>query len=123
MRAILIDPHTRTVTEVDYNGEREGPDAASASTLIGCDITEALALDVNIDEMYVDDIGKLRRERPPWFLTSLLRNDWICGRALVVGRRDRHGHDTPPKLTLERVRESISWADIGCRQDHAVAGR
>jgi hypothetical protein len=53
MRAILLDAKTRTVSEVDYDG-----DYKSIYGLIGCQCFTVVQLG-NGDDLYVDDEGLL----------------------------------------------------------------
>ena len=52
MRAILINPEDKTVTEVDYDG-----DYKSIYKLIGCSTFDVVRTSTSNDGIYIDDEG------------------------------------------------------------------
>jgi len=57
MRAILIDPFNKTVTEVEYDG-----DIKTAYKLTGCELLTVSYIGQGNDGIFVDDEGLFNQE-------------------------------------------------------------
>ena len=105
MKAILIDPITSTVKEVDYSG-----DYKDIYKLIGCRTFDVVSIPMGLDGIYVDDEGlfaplqcrweyRYNRMHPPIQLVN---------KGLVLGCDDE-GDSISPDSTVESIRRSITW--------------
>ena len=100
MRAILIDSKTRTVKEVDYNG-----DWKTIAPMIGCSLFDIVRLG-NGDDLYVDDEGLLTADddtvfiKVPWYPTPL------AGSGLVMSSNE-FGSSMPSRNDADFYRENV----------------
>jgi hypothetical protein len=105
IRAYLINPYKRQITEVPYDG-----DLVTAYKLLDCDIVEAAVVDPTQegepDIVYVDEEGLLKG---PQFFFKLAGNEQpLAGKGLVVGS-DSEGNDCDARLPIERIRQLVTW--------------
>ena len=91
MRAILIDPFTKTVTEVENGGSLQDIYAA-----IGCDTIDAVGLD-RTHHIYVDDNGLTYNEPLPVFVWQGYHQP-IAGRAIMFCNDE--GNDVAATMPL-----------------------
>lgn len=105
MKAFLIDPHTMTVSECEYNNQFAGP--GGAYELLGVEIIEAVYCIDERHNIFVDEEGRFKSQ--PGFFTSLWPYGPLSGRGMVVGGPDDDGNGTPCTLSLEGVTNSIQW--------------
>lgn len=112
MRAILIDPYTRTVTEVDNNGKLDGLYKA-----IGCEMVEAIRVGDN-ETMWLDEEGFLSEGRPVFRLND--NPQALAGRALILG--DKNGDSAPTRLPLAAVAHAVKWTDLESTGDFHPGG-
>ena len=102
MRAILLDSKTRTVKEVDYNG-----DWRTISPTIGCSLFTVVRLG-NGDDLYVDDEGLLTVTdetvfiKVPWYPSPL------AGSGLILSCGDE-GESTPSKHDADYYRSRVRF--------------
>jgi hypothetical protein len=108
MKAYLIDPHTKTVSECEYNNEFTGK--GGAYELLGCTIIEAVYMDEYPDNIFIDEEGRFKTQ--PGFATMLWPHGPLAGKAMVTGGADDKGEGTPTTLTLRQVADSIMWISI-----------
>jgi hypothetical protein len=110
MRAILIDPIERKVTEIEI----EGKDYREFYPILGCELYSAGLRFDNEDMMLIDDEGLFKN--PDRFF--VLAEDYprpIAGRAIIVGTDDS-GDTAPCQLTLEHIAKQVQWVDrVGAR--------
>lgn len=104
MEAILIDPHTETVSVVDYNG-----DYRQIYDLIGdgCRTFTTVNIRGTNDAIFLDDEGLLRDEPTPMFLFAGYQQP-LFGRGVVIGADD-FGEAKAPTVTLQQIKDSISF--------------
>jgi hypothetical protein len=81
MKAYLIDPFARTVTQVEYSG-----DYKEISALIGCQLFDAVRIGANGDTIFVDDEGLLNG--PTEFFKHSSYPSPLAGKGLVLGTDD-----------------------------------
>lgn len=106
MKAILIDPVTRTVTTVEHDGTLD-----STYNLLGCSMIESPVRYENGDAMYCDEEAWLNVDENP--LAGFKYPDYlygILGKALIVGSNDE-GEDDDCKSTVEEIAKDITWLD------------
>lgn len=107
MRAILIDPSNRTVTEVDYSG-----DYTQIYDLIGA--ASRMFEIVNVPTLpdhdcYVDEEGLLYDGgNPHGFFMLALAPQPYAGKGLLLCCTD-DGDSITATATLEQVREVVTW--------------
>lgn len=106
MKAFLIDPFERTITEVEYNG-----DYKHIYALIGCETFETIQIGDDGDAIYVDEEGLLGDlSKQAFFGVPSLYSQALAGKGLVLGS-DALGGDTAPKITLEALKQLIQLPD------------
>lgn len=124
MRAILIDPTTKTISEVEHNG-----DYKEIYNLIECSTFEAVSI-VNNNTIYVDEEGLLDEEPGPFFQWEAYQP--IPGKGLILAT-DEEGNSIGTTLELDFVRAKVTWPDIefegfdpipeGSKIDHPIFGK
>lgn len=104
MRAVLIDPTARTVTEVEHDG-----DYKDIYRLIEADPFDVRPFGVRSEAIYFDDEGLLRTPGKPrdFFILPIL-TDPISGKALIVGT-DEGGNSVDSKVSVKGIEASIEW--------------
>ncbi len=100
MKAILIDPFAREVTEVEYNGNWR-----QISKLIGCDLFAPVGLSSG-DTIYVDDEGLFKQETA--FFMHRHYPQPLAGKGLILGT-DGDGESVTPELTLLEHKAQIAF--------------
>ncbi len=114
MKAYLIDPAAKAVTEVDYDG-----DYKSIYKLIGADLFDTVRINRENDVIFVDDEGLLKPQAHFWRYGHLGHD--LCGKGLVLGTDD-DGDSISPKIALERVQSKVVWLapeELGLKPDEA----
>lgn len=106
MRAILIDPVTKTVSAVTTDGK-----LASIYALLGCKTIEGVRVSTKGDTMYVDEEGLLHEEQQPFFAFLGRETTPFCGRGLILGV-DREGDSAATTLDVATVYSQVVWPDI-----------
>ena len=104
MQAILIDPYTQTIEEVEYSG-----DWRDIKTLLGCELFTTVYLD-DVDSIYVDDEGLYVEDQKFFKLQGYPQP--LAGRGLVLGSTE-DGDSADCETTIEQVREMITWCPEG----------
>jgi hypothetical protein len=112
MRAILIDPYTRTVTEIENDGTLDGLYKA-----IQCEMVEAIRVGNN-ETMWLDEEGFLSEGRPVFRLGDNAQA--LAGRAVILG--DKDGESTPTKLAVAAVAAAVKWTDLESTGDFHEGG-
>ena len=109
MKAYLIDPWTRTVTEVERSEGSAEVQLHEIYRLIGCQHIEAVnPSDSGSDVIYVDEEG-LFKDGQLFFYCRLWPVEALAGRGLWVGTT-RSGDDTSPGMTRQYVEDQIVWS-------------
>lgn len=99
LKAILIDPFTKTVT--DYSVER---DFRAIYAAIGRDCFDCVMLPDN-HAMYVDDEGLYRKDQAFFELGG---KGPFAGKALILGN-DREGDSIDCSITTGTILKNIVW--------------
>lgn len=100
-KAILIDPHSQTVQSVEWNGHYQ-----HIYKLIDCECYDVARINKHGDGVFVDDEG-LFKEEQAFFLVDGYPQP-LAGKGLVLGV-DTEGESVEPKVTLERIADTIRW--------------
>jgi hypothetical protein len=101
MKAILIDPHARTVQQIDL---APGIDAIYAA--IGADCFCTLNLGIERDAIFLDDDG-LFKEGQEFFALGQYPNP-LAGKGVILGCTEE-GESCDAVTPLELVRLSVHW--------------
>ena len=110
MRAILIDPFAKEITEVDYDG-----DYKKIYDLIDCKTFDVVSVPSGNDGIYVDDEG-LYAPKQAWFTYRfnphpMHKNIQLVNKALVVGC-DEDGESTETTDTANAIKGRITWGIV-----------
>ena len=101
MRAILIDPFTREITEVEHND-----DFRQIYEFIGADAFDAARLEDG-QIIYVDDEGLFRDDQKFWSIEGRV----LAGKGLVLGV-NAAGESIAAVGSIEEWRERIRWRKL-----------
>jgi len=107
MKAILIDPENRTVSEIDYSGGLRAKAALPGIyECLQCSTIDAIQGFTHNDVAYVDDEGLLI-DGPAYFFQTA-HGHRISGRALVVNTNDEGG-DLAPRSTVAEIAAQVRF--------------
>lgn len=101
MKAYLIDPTARAVTQVECRDYRD------MQRHVGADCLDFLRINTEGDRIGVDDMGLVDGKQHGRFLVETYPNE-LAGRAIVFGC-DQAGETTEPVATLEEITEMVAW--------------
>ena len=103
MKAVLIDPFNRTVTDV------ECPDDGGINRVIDCHLLDVIRVAEGVD-IWIDDNGLGKPDQAYWSFKSDDAQSHIAGKALVLGH-DGDGNTTEClylAVTIARVIEFVA---------------
>lgn len=103
MSYYLIDPHARTVTQVEWDKSID-----QAAALIECESCDTARIAYGTYLM-VDDIGHFQPAQAYFRLPGLYGCS-LAGRALVFGA-DEGGETIEPRVSLEALRSAVEWVE------------
>lgn len=103
MRGILIDPATKTISEIDHAGSLQ-----ALYTTLGCAQVERVAL-APLEYVWVDEEGLLKPDAGPFF--QIGPNIPMAGKALCLGDDDEGGI-RECRLPLWILQLSVSFPDL-----------
>lgn len=105
MRALLIDPIDKKITEVEHN-QKNWRDILYQ---IECNCMTTVYVNEK-EVMYLDDEGLLLigTANPPEFFVWKGYNQPLANKALILGYNEE-GDSTPSELTLEYVKEHVTF--------------
>lgn len=106
MRAILIDPIERSITEIEHD------DSLPIAAHLGCDWIDRVALTPR-DDLWIDDEGRLVYPHPSGYFK--IGGHIMCGRGLVLGHED--GDCKGTHLPIEVIRRAVEWIDTPPPED------
>lgn len=98
MRALLIDPTTQTISEVDYSG-----DFHHIYELLDCSTFDVVSIDPAHD-IYVDDEGLLKQ--PSMFFEYKGYQTPLAGKGLVLCHDDE-GNSTAATMSLDELKSQV----------------
>lgn len=109
-KAILINPFNKTIETVDYDFDGS---YLQISHLIGTEeCVKPLFCAVDIDEtntVYIDDEG-LYRDTQAYFMWEGYHQP-LQGKGLILGTDYDNGESIPTTLSLDEVKEKVSFQD------------
>jgi len=100
MKAILINPHEETITEVDYSGNYK-----EIYSFIDCRTFDCVRLTPH-EDMYIDDEGLLIDNQRYFRMVEIGAN--YGGKALLLSHDDE-GETTATNWTLQDVKDMVEW--------------
>lgn len=101
MKALLIDPVTRTISEVEYNGNYK-----QIYDLIDADTFDIARLYPNGDGAFVDDEGLLKPCDHFWLHENYPSP--LAGKGLLLGCDDE-GESIAPSTDIESLRNAVRF--------------
>ena len=117
MKAFLIDPKHRTITEVQHNDTLE-----DYHRLIGCECMDSATFRRG-HTVFVDDTGFYAREQHFFAIRGYPQE--LSNRGLVVGI-DEEGETIEPSIGLPWLKDNVSWLEYqgeGCWRVLQFGGR
>jgi|688.fasta_scaffold03599_5 hypothetical protein len=107
MKAYLIDPNTKSITEVEYNG-----DWRTISEFIGNDCTnfDVVGFPGGRHSIFIDDEGLIKGTLAPFFKPSWILTP-LSGRGLVLGTT-ADGDSCDVSVSLQALQDDIEWLDV-----------
>lgn len=116
MRAILVDPRTRTIAEVVYAGVY-----TDIYKHIEADCFDAVTVkedkDGSRETLWVDDEGLYRTDQKFFRWRGYAQP--LAGKALLLGT-DETGESVATKMTLAEVESMVRWDDVGLQYEGSV---
>lgn len=114
MKAFLIDPFNRTITEVEHNGDfhqiYEFLQITTPFTVV------ALGEEYGRDSIFLDDEGLYAKDQRYFLLAGYPQP--LAGRGLVLGCDDEGETVAPQKVTLDELHGLIAWTKPELRFSH-----
>ena len=108
MKAILINPHEETITEVEYSGNYK-----EIYDIIDCR-TFDVAMAKENNDLYLDDEGLLKNNQRYFRMVEIGAN--YGGKALILAHNDE-GESTATTLTLQEVENMVQWLPEGHKEE------
>lgn len=105
MKAYLIDPFARSVTETEYNGDYQ-----TIAPAIGARLFTVAEFNDAGDAVFVDDEGLLAG--PTAFFLIDGYPEPLAGKGLVLGLDADTGDSTAPSESLEQLTARVKWVDL-----------
>lgn len=105
MRAILIDPFARTVTEVEYTGEY-----TNINEHIKAQYFDVVRINRKGDAIFVDDEGLINGNENQAYFGWLGYMNPLAGRGLILGCDDE-GESIEPTISLETAQKHVIWLE------------
>ena len=106
MRAVLIDPESRNITETDL--KRPNESLQEFYDLIGTDTVEIVKIDREID-MVIDEDGRLKPIKGAFKFFGI-DNLWIAGKAVIIG--ESKGVFVPLQENLSSFEMIVEWLTL-----------
>ena len=119
MKAYLIDPFARAITEVEYNG-----DYNEIYDLIDCDVFACVDIDCKGNTVFIDDEGLITGKEQEFF--NITHDEQgasqpLAGKGLVLGT-DKEGESVAPSLTIEELRKRVKFIPLPLLQQFIHEG-
>lgn len=108
MRAILIDPHTTTVSEVEIDTKSMPDTLQQMHKLIGCDTMDAARIG-DRDVIWVSDDGLIDGKTKVFF-RFVWHHQWFGGRGLITGVT-REGKEVSTKMNVDELKHAVVFGE------------
>ena len=106
MKAILIDPFEKTITEVDYNG-----DFRQIYKLIDCGTFDVVRVNDIGDGIFVDDEGLINGKQQEFFGWRGYEQP-LAGKGLLLGCTLSDGESADTSYTLDDAYDHVVWLSL-----------
>ena len=103
MRAILIDPFTRTVSEIETDAGLD-----DLYDILQVEIITVMQVGAS-HAMILDDEGLLKGKIEQEYFRLKGMDQPLAGRALILA--DEYGESRPATLTISEVEDKVEWLD------------
>jgi len=104
MKALLIDPYIKTITEVEYSGDyKEIQEKIHANMFAHVRFGET-------EGVFINDEGLLTANTNTRFFLHKNWNYPVAGYGLVLG--DQFGESVSTQLTVDDLKEDIKWVSM-----------
>lgn len=103
MRAILIDPFKREVSDVETDAGLD-----DMYHILNVDLITVVRVGPG-HAMIMDDEGLLKAKSEQAYFTMRGATQPFAGRAMILG--DKYGENRAATLTLDEVRDKVVWLD------------
>lgn len=105
MKAILVDPFARTITEVEYTG-----DYTNIYEHIQAQAFDVVRINRKGDAIFVDDEGLINGNENQQFFGWIGYVNPIAGRGLILGTDDE-GESISPSIDIETAKQHVIWLE------------
>lgn len=103
MRAILIDPFTRTVSDIDTAAGLD-----DLYEILQVDLITVMQVGAS-HALILDDEGLMKSKISQEYFQLTGMNQPLAGRGLILA--DEYGESRPATLTLKEVEDKVVWLD------------
>ena len=103
MRAILIDPFTRSITEIEID-----PTLNNMYETLGVDLITVVSIKPD-HALIIDDEGFLKSKESQEYFWWAGADQPFAGRGLILG--DKYGENKDATMTLDQVNKCIQFVD------------
>lgn len=103
MRAILIDPFTRTVSDIETDASLD-----DLYSVLQVDLITVIRVGAG-HAMILDDEGLLKDKSVQAYFGMKGLDQPLAGRAMILG--DNYGENRAATLTLDEVKDKVIWLD------------
>ncbi len=101
-KGILIDPHARTITEIDFESR------ADFCRLLNCQSFDFAQIALHNDVLVIDDEGLFAPNPAYWRWLGLIRP--MVNSAILIGPVDAEGEIKGITVSLEELHRMVRWA-------------
>jgi hypothetical protein len=114
MKAYLIDPFKREVTQVEYSG-----DYKEIYKLLDCTCFDVVTINSESDSVFVDDDGHYADKKALFCVTGNAGSVNLVNKGLVLGTNEE-GDSVEPTIFMDDLEDMISWPDAAIFQGGTV---
>lgn len=108
MKALLIDPVARTLTEIQLNPEDPTDPRQAILDQLKCERLDIVSL-LPGEDLFVDHDGLAVKPNPHGYFAL---NGWaFAGRGVVLGYDEQIGGARDTTLTVETLQSHLEWVD------------
>ena len=107
-KGILIDVENKTISEVEVVRDENGSQLPSIYGHLKCSTFEVVGYDFEND-VYVDEEGIMNVDENTKFFKLRNYRQPLSGNGLIMGYDDETGENGDTKLSLEEVKEQVTF--------------